>query len=476
MLNSLADSMRVLASLSLLASTTLGPLTTAFAGQAAQHPRPGDFKDDYKDPASDDLVMRYRMVAPAKLPEKRTLGLIVAFHGLNGNEDSMTSFAIDAARRVQIADDYVVMGGKSKGDGWATSDDKDVLAWITWVIETYPIDRRRVHIIGMSNGGGMVKRFGWAHQDLFASISSYCGVHADFTGAPKGQKAPPPKGPASPAETRTEWYFVHGDADTTVAADATRLAMKQLTVKGYRCVYREIDGADHVGILRYSDVTDDNFRFIHALRSKNLQLSKEERTELTALGNKLKNEKAETAVPLVAEAMRWGGAAAAVALKSALRNADVEVKKAAIKATETVLFSREIAVELVKLTKDKSRDVKAAAFESLGTLANWRYAEVQQYLCQAARKSSLAVEDRVAAIRSLGKAVKLMLHGWYEDKDVVWSLVLLLDDKEAEVRKAAFEALKGGVKDTFQYSPDMTTAERKASVAKWKAWCEEKVR
>ncbi len=465
---------RTIALLGLLASTALGDVRAGDSGQELKNLRRGDFKDDHKDAKTGALIMRYRMRVPEKLPERKTLGLIVAFHGLNGNEDSITSFAIDAARRVQIADEYVIMGGKSKGIGWDTIDDKDALAWIVWVKETYPIDPRRIHIIGMSNGGGMVKRFGWANQDLFASISSYCGVNAVFSGGLKGKKAPPPQGPMSPAETKTEWYFVHGDADKTVGVDASRLAIKNLAQKGYRYVYREIDGADHGGIMGYPEVADDNLRFIHALRHKEVQLSKEERTEFSSISGKLKNEKAESAAPMLAEAVRLGGAAGAVAIRNALGNADVEVKKAAIAATENVLFNREIMTELIKLTKDKSGDVKAAAFKSLATLANWRFPEVQEYLAQTARKKTVAAEDRVAAIQGLGKAVKLMLLGWCEDKNVVWSLVLLLDDPELKVREAAFAALAQGVKDTFGYKPDLTTAQRKAPLAKWKSWCEER--
>ena len=460
------------ARLGLLFLLAVGGPWQGLSGEDVKPPRVGDFKDDFKDPKTGTAVLHYRMRVPEKLPSRRTLGLIVAFHGLHSNEDGLTGFAIDAAKRIQIVDEYVIMGGKSKGEGWEPTDDKVVIAWITWVKETYPIDPRRVHIVGMSNGGGMVKRLGWANQDLFASVSSYCGVTAEFSGAIKGPRAPPARGPMSPAETKTEWYLVHGDADKTVPVDVSRLAVKQLTVKGYRCIYREIDGADHVGVLGYSDVVDDNFRFLHALRHKETPVTKDERAALTSMASKLKSEKAESALPLIAEAARIGGAPAAGAIKSALGNADVAVKKAAMQAAGNVILGREIALELVKLTKDKSSEVRAAAFQSLGTLANWRYPEAQEYLVQTARKSSLAVDDRVSAIQGLGQAIKVMFFGWYEDKDVPWCLVLLLEDKEAKVREAAFAALKTGMKDTFGYAPDLAVAERKVSAAKFRSWCE----
>jgi hypothetical protein len=441
--------------------------------QEIKHPWHGDFKDDYKDPKTKALIMHYRMWAPEKQPEQKHLGLVVCFHGMNGNEDHVTGWAIQAAKRVGILDQYVIAGGKSKGAGWATSDDKDLLAWIQWIKETYPIDPRRVHIVGMSNGGWMVKRFGWEHQELFASISPYCGGGVDFSGPPKGQKLPPPQGPLSPAETRTEWYYVHGDADKEVGVESSRRACQQLKEKGYRYVYREIDGADHGGILKYPEVADDNLRFLHALRHKEIPITKEERAAVATMAGKAKNGKAEEMIPILLEATRLGGLPGGKVVGNAFDNSDPEVKKAAAGTTETALYGREMVLELVKLAKDKSDDVKAAAYKGLAVAANWRYGESQDVLARVAKTKGSGVEERVRAIEALGKAVKLQLLGNLEDKAVIWTLVLLLDDDDLKVREAAFAQLEKGVKDTFEYKPDLPTSERKKSMAKWKSWCEQ---
>src|SRR5947207_2236663 len=87
------------------------------SAQAKDKPRTGDFKDDCKD-KSGATIMHYRMMAPDKLPEEKVLGLIVWFHGMGGNEDG-AGIAIDATKRAKLAEQYVVMGGKSKGAGWA---------------------------------------------------------------------------------------------------------------------------------------------------------------------------------------------------------------------------------------------------------------------------------------------------------------------------------------------------------------------
>ena len=142
--------------------------------------------------------------------------------------------------------------------------------------------------------------------------------------------------------------------------------------------------------------------------------------------------------------------------------------------TLKTLYGREVVMELIQMLRDKSDEVKAEAYRGLGVAANWRYLEAQEVLSQAAKKKTAPVEERLQAIQALGKAVKLDLLGNFEDRSVVWTLVLLLDDDDQKVREAAFLQLKDGVKDTFGYAPDAAPAQRKTAVASWKTWCDQK--
>src|SRR5207302_7418240 len=128
----------------------------------------------------------------------------------------------------------------------------------------------------------------------------------------------------------------------------------------------------------------------------------------------------------------------------------------------------------IQMLRDKSDEVKAEAYRGLGVAANWRYLEAQEVLAQAAKKKTAPVEERIQAIQALGKAVKLDLLGNFEDRNVVWTLVLLLDDDDQKVRESAFLQLKEGSKDTFGYAPEAPAAQRKTAVTSWKAWCEQK--
>ena len=44
-------------------------------------PRTGTFNDQLTRPSDGRLIIKYKMRAPEKLPEAKTLGLIVFFHG-----------------------------------------------------------------------------------------------------------------------------------------------------------------------------------------------------------------------------------------------------------------------------------------------------------------------------------------------------------------------------------------------------------
>jgi pimeloyl-ACP methyl ester carboxylesterase len=446
-------------------------LASAQTEQEVKHPITGVFKGEIKDPVKKDVIMKVAMQAPSKLPERKVLGLIILHHGFNGNENNYFGGAVECAKRLGLSEQYVLIAGKSRGAGWDKADDEYVLRLIQWAKDTYPIDPRRVYEWGSSNGAAFVGRFGWHHQDLFAAVVGYCGSYNSFQDPPECYKAKPGlPGPA--AETKTEWYFVHGGNDNS---DNSRKALELLKQKGYRGVFRKLDGYGHTDIwdgqghpdLKLVDaVRDDWFLFMHSLRHKEILPSKEERAALAAMPGKIKTDKT-----LVAEAARIGGAPAAKAIGGALESSDADVRLAALESTEKTFYAKELLLELVKLTKDKSDDVRLAAFRGLGMMSDYRHPEAQETLVRLARTKSLAVGDRVAAVEGLGRTVKLMLPGNFEDKAVVWTLVTLLDDDEAKVREAAFLSMKDGVKEIYDYKPDLPTPERKASVAKWKNWC-----
>jgi pimeloyl-ACP methyl ester carboxylesterase len=463
----------------LLFGALLALLAAPQVEKEVKHPITGQFKGEIKDPVKKDVLMRVALQAPSVLPEKKTLGLIVLHHGMNGNEMNYFPGTVDCAKRLGLTEQYVIIAGKSRGAGWAPADDEYELRLIAWAKDTYPIDPRRVYIWGSSNGAAHVGRFGWHHQDLFAAVVGYCGSYNSLSEPPACYKGKPPA-PGTPDVSKTEWYFVHGGDDSP---ENSARACEQLKQKGYRYVFRKLDGYGHTDIwdgnghpdkVLVDAVRDDWFLWMHSLRHKEIQPTSDEKKALQAALGKVKTEKPEGATVLVNEASRVGGAHGAKVVNGALDSTDAEVRRIAAATAERTLYGREIVLELAKLLKDKSDGVKNAAFKGLGSAANYRYAEAQDVLMRAARSKTAPVDDRVQAIEALGRVVKLMIPGNFEDKMVPWTLVLLLDDDELKVREAAFACFKGMMKDTFEYKPDGATTERKAAMTKWRSWVTQK--
>src|ERR1043165_5056216 len=89
-------------------------LSTAQTEKDVQHPITGVFKGDIKDPVKKDVIMKVAMQAPSKLPEHKTLGLIILHHGFNGNENNYFGGAVERAKRLRPSDQYLILARKSR--------------------------------------------------------------------------------------------------------------------------------------------------------------------------------------------------------------------------------------------------------------------------------------------------------------------------------------------------------------------------
>ncbi len=416
--------------------------------------------------------MRYKMKAPETFPEKPHLGLIVYFHGRGGNENSLYGLVTQSLKRLGLEDQYVVMGGKSRADGWEPADDNPVLEWIEWAKKTYPIDPRRVHLVGLSSGAFMVTRFGWEHQDNLASVGSFCGASEQRDSKIPGMK---PRGKTGAADLKTEFYMIHGTNDDQVEVSRSRNATAKLADRGWRYIYRELDGHDHGSIARVAEIADDLFLWMHALRLKEVALSKEEKADLNTAKNGLRKATGEEATAYIAELSRIGSHWSAPAISSAMRSQDEAVRLAAIGTLKTTIYTSAVVRDLTKALRDESEAVRLETIAALGYAANWRFEEAQQALVKHARTTSNPIPERVAAIEAMGRSVRLMLRGNLEDGLMPYTLVQLMADPAIEVRTAAFTVFKDRVKDVYGYAPDNEEDAIKESVKRWTDWIKESV-
>src|SRR5262245_8626268 len=302
--------------------------------------------------------MKVAMRAPEKLPAQKHLGLLLLFHGYQGNENNYIGLTVEALKRLQLLDQYVVISGKSKGPGWTTEDDAPVLRLIRWAKETYPIDSRRLFLFGSSNGAVYVGRFGSAHPELVAGVVGYCGNYK-FSPTLKDQ----------PGEPRTEWYFVHGGKDNP---QNSRRACNELKALGYRPIFRQMDGYGHTDIwdsrghpdsTKADAVREDWIMWLHALRHKEIPPTAEEKKTLAAGLEKLKEAKPDDPDALLKETARIGGEPGGAVIIEALASSDQSLQVAAARTTEHTLYARPVIARLIALLGDESEEVRSAAIQ-----------------------------------------------------------------------------------------------------------------
>ena len=363
-------------------------------GQGA--PQTGTFTDTLQ--FSNGTSMKFTARVPMSLPKEKTLGLILAFHPHGGNENSMVDWPSKTfLERLEAVDDYIIIGLKSRrpngykenlGD-WEKADHGPTYETFQWAMKTYPIDRRRVHLIGWSRGGFMATRFIWDNLRHFATVTAYAGAHSpDWTrkslggypnqdwvklkwkdGIVNGKwtgtridygvdfhnqslKEYLPQGNGKPADFLPEFYHVHGDSDYVIDVDLTRCFTRELDKKGFRYIYRELDGVNHSKVFQGDPinmvVNDDVFRWIHATRNKILPLGETDKATLATIKRDIATMSNSQAIPLIKTAARIGGPQAGEALIKAFDSRHADVRHAAVLCKKHNASPKEVGLSHIK--------------------------------------------------------------------------------------------------------------------------------
>jgi len=406
--------------------------------------------DVYKDKDGKDVIT-YAASAPSKrLPGSRP-GLILGFHGRGGNEKQLIDGAVAALQKAGLRDDFVIVGLKSKEDGWTAKDDEPVKQFVPWAIKNWQVDPRRVYGIGFSSGAYYLNQFVPNHTELFAGAITYVGGQS---GLAKTEKP----------EDRSELYWIVGQADQTVKAESVRPNMEAAKKAGFRFVYREIAGMGHEV---YKDPPlEDAVQWLKAVRNKAVPPSPEEQAFLDKLADASKLGEASTWLRLAA----IGSHAAAPAVILGLQSEREGIRVHAAQAMTRMMFDGKAVEALAALLDDKESRVRGTAIQALTFQGRWNYPAAQEALCALARNDKKPAGERKAALLGLGEIARLDFLGGFQFKTVGWTLVECLDEEDGGVRAAAFLALQAA-KSGVAYAPGMAKAQREAAMAKWTAWC-----
>ena len=215
--------------------------TDPFAG------RTGDFERHYLLDAAGE-IMPYRVFVPKTYNASKPVPLVVALHGLGGDEDGwMERYN---GQLPALAEKYGYIAVSPLGyrvDGFygygyqqdAASrrkqelSEQDVMQVLARMRQHYKIDESRIYLMGHSMGAIGTWYLGAKYHDLWAALGPIAGL-----GNPQTVER----------MRHIPQFVVHGDADPTVNVNGSRLMVAEMKRLGVDHVYVEVPGGNHTDI------------------------------------------------------------------------------------------------------------------------------------------------------------------------------------------------------------------------------------
>ena len=242
-----------------------GVLAAVKAGKDPFKGRTGSMERHYVLDGANE-VMPYRVHVPTAYRDAAPTPLVIALHGLGGNEDSF--FDSYSGVPVKLAERHgflmaAPLGYRVDGFYGATMggapdaamrrrlelSEKDVLEVVRLMRAHYNVDPGRIYLIGHSMGAIGTWHLAAKYPDLWAAVGPFSG-----TGTPASVERM--KG--------IPQIVVHGDADPTVPVSGSRNMVAEMKRLGVPVTYIEVPGGNH------SDVVVPNlpkvFEFLAAQR------------------------------------------------------------------------------------------------------------------------------------------------------------------------------------------------------------------
>jgi dienelactone hydrolase len=385
------------------------------------------------------------------------LGMLLCFHGASGNAGSLIGKAEEMLQKGEVRDDYIVIGVKSKEVGWTDKDDEPVKAFIPWAVKTFQVDPRRVYGFGVSSGAWYLNRFAPANSELLAGSISYVGG----MGNPPASKDP---------KSHAEIYWVIGHKDDSLPPSRVRPQADAYFKAGFRAVYREMFDHAHEGPKEPTQ--DDAVHWMRALRNKRVAPNADDQEFLKKFDDAARSASALSTASTWMRIVSIGGPQAAPVVLQGLENERAGVRSSAAQACTQVMFNDKVVDALIPLLADSDAKVRRTAISALTFQGKWHYDQAQTALCAVARDEKRTEGDRRAAAQGLAEIEKIDLIGTFYYKEILWTLVGLLSDKDAALRQIAFQALQPAQPDGFGYQPSAVPDQRAKALQRWTEWCE----
>ena len=176
----------------------------------------------------------FSLYVPESWDGRASMPLVVALHGGHGHgRDFLWSWLREARSR-----EVLLLAPTSQERTWSIMgrelDAEPLRHMIESVAERYPVDRERLLLTGMSDGGTYTMLCGLQDGMPFTHLAPACGVlHLGLLG-----------GGLERARDRPI-YLIHGALDWMFPVYTARMAQEALTAVGARLVYRELADLSH---------------------------------------------------------------------------------------------------------------------------------------------------------------------------------------------------------------------------------------
>jgi predicted esterase len=211
----------------------------------------GDFERHYLLQGANE-IMPYRVYVPKAYAPSKATPLVIALHGLGGNEDGF----FDNYEKLppQLAEQQGFLMAAPLGfrrDGFygsgimGSSDvaarrrgeysEKDVLEVLRLMKAAYNVDESRIYLMGHSMGAIGTWAMGSKFPQTWAALVAFSGTGRAEELAPSMKAIPQ--------------FVVHGDADNTVNVSGSRNMVAELKKLNANVTYIEVPGGSHTDVV-----------------------------------------------------------------------------------------------------------------------------------------------------------------------------------------------------------------------------------
>ncbi len=196
----------------------------------------GDFRWAYRSDV-DKQLQPYRVFVPTKYDAAKPTPLVVALHGMGGDENSyFTAYDNGVVKREAEARGYLVVCPKGRGSAsmYLGDAERDVMDVIAAMRRDYNVDADRIYLTGHSMGGFGTWSIAPKYPDLFAALAPIAGGGM----------------PSSLSKIKhVPQIVIHGDKDPTVPVERSRVMVKAAQELGIKIKYIEVPGGNHTDIV-----------------------------------------------------------------------------------------------------------------------------------------------------------------------------------------------------------------------------------